>query len=313
MNIFIEMLLMVLGFVLLVKGADYFVDGASGIAGALGIPELVIGMTVVAMGTSSPEAAVSIAAAIKGNADISIGNVLGSNIINILVILGATALIIPIATAHSTVKYEIPFMIAVSVLFVVMGRDGSISRLDGIILVLLLAVYLGYMIYMSMKGEPKKSSKAEKKERPMWKQIFFAAAGLVAIIWGSNIAVEAASTIARIFGMSERFIGLTIVALGTSLPELFTSVMAARKGNADIAIGNIVGSNIINILFVIGVSSCIVPLRFAAEFREDSIIAIICSIVLFLCVVMDKKLGRDDGGILLLGYSAYFIRLLIEL
>lgn len=309
MNIVIQVVLLVLGFVMLVKGADFFVDGASGIAKRFGIPELVIGLTIVAMGTSAPEAAVSITGACKGNADISVGNVVGSNIMNILVILGLAATIVTISLAKSTVTYEIPYMILISVLFLVLGLDGTLGRLDGVILWAGLIVYLFYLLRMT-KNNQEKTEETKAEQLPLWKACIFTILGLAMIIFGSDFAVDAASELARIFGLSERFIGLTIVALGTSLPELFTSVSAAKKGNADIAIGNIVGSNLFNILFVIGTSALIIPVPFAANFRADAFFAIGAAILLFACTFKSKKLERWSGVLMLLGYVGYFIYIL---
>ena len=305
MEIFLQIILLFVGFVMLIKGADWFVDGSSGIATKFKIPQLVIGLTIVAMGTSAPEAAVSIAAALKGNADITIGNIVGSNILNILIILGISALITPLAVAKSTIKVEIPFMIVVTLLLLGMGYNGTISLLEGIILLLVFLVYLGYLFLLAKNDKNKDEENI--KDVSIWKALIWTVVGLVLIVYGSNVTVDAATKIAQIVGLSERFIGLTIVALGTSLPELFTSVSAARKGNADIAIGNIVGSNIFNILFVIGISSVIVPVPFANGFRFDTIIAVAAAVLLLLCSLKDKKLKRWSGILMLLSYAAYFI------
>ena len=250
MEILLQFLLLALGFVMLGKGADWFVEGAAALATRFGIPQLVVGLTIVAMGTSAPEAAVSIAAAMKGSADITIGNIVGSNILNILVILGMAAAITPLAVARSTVRVEMPFMIAITVLLFVQGRDGSISLTDGLVLAAAFLVYLFYLYKMAMKNNV--DDELQEAGLPVSRCLVGAVGGLALIILGSNVTVGAATEIAKYAGLSERFIGLTIVALGTSLPELFTSVAAARRGNADIAIGNIVGSNIFNILFVVG-------------------------------------------------------------
>ena len=306
MEILLQVLLLAVGFVLLIKGADWFVDGSSGIATKFGIPQLVIGLTIVAMGTSAPEAAVSISAALKGNADITIGNIVGSNILNILIILGLSSVIIPIAVAKSTIKIETPFMIAITVVMLLLGLDAEISLIDGIIFLVLFALYLAYLFWMAKKDKNKDSDEGPTKNMSIAKAIIFAVIGLVMIVLGSNVTVDAATAIAKAVGLSERFIGLTIVALGTSLPELFTSVTAARKGNADIAIGNIVGSNIFNILFVIGLSALIIPVPFAANFIFDSIIAIAAGVMLLLCCLWTKSLKRWAGIVMLLSYAAYF-------
>ena len=310
MEILFLVLLLAVGFVMLIKGADWFVDGSSGIATKFGIPQLVIGLTIVAMGTSAPEAAVSISAAFSGNADITIGNIVGSNILNILIILGLSSVIVPIAVAPSTIRIETPFMIAITVVMLLLGLDGVISLIDGIVFLVLFAAYLAYLFWMAKKDKNKESEDEATKNISVVKAIIFAVIGLVLIVFGSNVTVDAATKIAQAVGVSERFIGLTIVALGTSLPELFTSVTAARKGNADIAIGNIVGSNIFNILFVVGISAIIIPVPFDPKFIFDSIIAIAAGVLLLLCCLWTKKLKRWAGITMLLGYAAYFVVIL---
>lgn len=307
MNILIDALALVAGFVLLVKGADFFVEGAAGIAAKFGIPQIVIGLTIVAMGTSAPEAAVSIAAAFNGSADITIGNVLGSNIMNIFVILGLASVIIPIAVQKTTVIYEMPFMIAITAILLVLGMDGTISFVDGLILA---GLFLVYMIYLLISAKNnKEEANEEAKKQKLIVQILFSIGGVVAIIGGSKLAVFGASEIAKMFGISERIIGLTVVALGTSLPELFTSVTAAKKGNADIAIGNIVGSNVFNIIFVVALTAIITPVPYAANFVIDNGVAIVAAILLWIFVLPKKKLGRIGGAVMLLGYIAYFVYL----
>ena len=306
----LELLLLAFGFVLLVKGADWFVEGASGIADKFGIPQLVIGLSIVGMGTSAPEAAVSITAALKGNADITVGNVVGSNILNIFIILGIASVITSIAVAKTTIRYEIPIMLAATLLLLGCGATGgTISLLEGIIMWVCFIGYLGYMFVMMKKGEMQ-ADEIEASNSPVWRMILMGVLGLVLIIWGSDVTVDAATALAKMFGMSERFIGLTIVALGTSLPELFTSVVAARRGKADIAIGNIVGSNIFNILFVVGTSALIIPVVFASNFIIDCIVAIFAGLVLWACVFRAKKLTRTGGIIMLICYLVYFLYLL---
>ena len=308
MQIILQLGLLALGFVMLVKGSDWFVDGAAGIAAKFRIPQIIIGLTIVAMGTSAPEAAVSITAATAGSADITVGNVVGSNIMNILVILGLACAIVPIAVGKATLKIDIPFMIAISVIFLLLGWDGTITRVDGLVLIALFVTYIGYMIWEALHSNEEGD---EIKESPVWKMLLSTAIGLGLVVWGADVAVGAATKLAQIFGMSERFIGLTVVALGTSLPELFTSVTAARKGNADIAIGNIVGSNIFNILFVVGLSSMVINVPFAANFRIDMLVAIAACVFIWLAALKDKKLARWAGFIMLLGYVGYFIYLLM--
>lgn len=312
MAVVIQILLLVLGFFFLVKGADWFVEGSSKVAEKFGIPQLVIGLTIVAMGTSLPETAVSISAALKGSAEISIGNILGSNILNILLILGLTALICPVAVQKSTVRYEIPYVILITAVLIGIGyTDHIVSRLDGLILWALMICYLLYLRRMVKSGEETlEEIPGEGVEMPVWKMLLMIVAGGACIVIGSDLAVDSASELARIFGMSERLIGLTIVAFGTSLPELVTSVTAAIKGKADIAVGNIVGSNIFNILFVIGTSSLITPIVYAESFFVDSLVCVAVAILLWLCVFRNKKLSRMGGAILLIADIAYFIYLL---
>lgn len=309
MEILLQCVLLALGFAMLVKGADWFVDGAAGIADKFGVPQLVIGLTIVAMGTSAPEAAVSITAALKGSADITIGNIVGSNILNILIILGISSVIVSIAVAKSTIRIETPYMILITLLLLVLGSTGNvISFGEGVILWAAFLLYLGYLFYMAKKN--KEEVVEESKNAPFWKLLLAAVLGLVLVVWGSDVTVDAATTIAKNVGLSERFIGLTIVALGTSLPELFTSVSAARKGKADIAIGNIVGSNIFNILFVVGTAALITPVVFTPNFMIDTWIAVAAGVLLIVCVLKKQKLTRTGGIIMLLSYGAYFVYLL---
>ncbi len=309
MEILIQLAFLIIGFAMLVKGADWFVDGASGIADKFGIPQLVIGLTIVAMGTSAPEAAVSITAALKGNAEITVGNVVGSNILNVLIILGLASAITAIAVAKTTIKYEIPFMLAVTFVLLGMGMTGgNIGRIEGLILWGFFLAYLAYMFWLVKTGQAE--AEAIESQGSIGKMGLFVVVGLVLIVWGSDVTVDAATALARIFGMSERFIGLTIVALGTSLPELFTSVSAARKGKADIAIGNIVGSNIFNILFVVGTSALIIPVAFVSSFAIDCLIAVAAGVILWLFVFKTRKLTRSGGITMLVCYAAYFVYLL---
>ena len=307
--IFLEILLLAVGFAMLVKGADWFVDGAAGIAEKFGIPQLVVGLTIVAMGTSAPEAAVSITAALKGTADIAVGNVVGSNILNILIILGLTGFITSVAVQKSTLTYEIPYMLLITIVMLVMGMLGnSINFVEGIILWVLFILYLAYLFMLAKKGKQEEESK---ETRSIWKLLLLAVLGGIVVVLGSNVAVDSATAIAEIIGLSEKFIGLTIVALGTSLPELVTSVTAAKKGNADIAIGNIVGSNIFNILFVLGTSALIIPITFEASFAIDTIIAVAAGVLLWISTFRKKLLTRPWGIVMLLCYAAYFVYLLV--
>lgn len=315
MEMAIQLLLLVAGFVMLVKGADLFVDGASGIATKFGIPQLVIGLTIVAMGTSAPEAAVSITAAFGGSADITIGNIVGSNILNILIILGISALVYPLAIQKSTLIVDIPVVLLATVVLYLLGFDGNISRIDAVIMLVIFAAYLSYLFIGAkkeaslQKAENTDAEENAAKEISLLKASIFTVIGLALIIGGSNFVVNSATAIAKALGLSQRFIGLTIVALGTSLPELFTSVTAALKKNSDIAIGNIVGSNIFNILFIVGLSGLIIPVPFAEEFRFDTMISGVAAAALLLFCLPKKKLPRFAGAIMLLGYALYFMKI----
>lgn len=310
MTLILPVFLVIVGFVLLIKGADFFVDGAAGIAARFGIPQLVIGLTIVAMGTSAPEAAVSITAAKGGNAGITIGNVLGSNIMNVLVILGITSVITQIAVQRSTVKYEIPFMLIISVVLLVLGYTGNeIVRWEGAVLWSFFIIYLIYLFVMAKKGEAQEEE--EEKIRTLFVQILMLLFGAAGIVIGADLTVDNAVIIAEAFHMDDRIIGLTLIAFGTSLPELVTSVTAARKGKADIAIGNIVGSNVFNILFITGTTALITPVTFKTGFLIDGGVSIFAGILLWIGVLKNYKLGRKVGSIMLLCYAVYFVYLLI--
>ena len=306
-----QLAILIVGFALLVKGADLFVDGASGIAKKFGISELIIGLTIVAMGTSAPEAAVSIAAAAKGSAGISIGNVIGSNIMNIFIILGVVAAITPLKIERSTVRYEMPFTIIVTVLFVMMGKDGLLTRMDGAILWAGLLLYLAYLLRQAKQKPAETPAQGEttvqKTEEPpsIWKLIALTFVGLAVILVSSDYAVDAAVALAKIFNISDRVIGLTIVALGTSLPELVTSVTAALRGNADLAVGNVVGSCIFNLLFVLGTSALILPIPCAPNFLSDAYVAVGATVLLLLFGFTQMKIARWEGVLLVACYVAY--------
>ncbi|WP_191015475.1 calcium/sodium antiporter [Treponema zioleckii] len=317
--------LLVFGFILLVKGADWFVEGAAGIANKLGVPQLVIGLTIVAMGTSAPETAISLTASFQESAALAVGNIVGSNIMNVLVILGITAIITPLAVQKSTIKYEMPFVIFISVLFPILGLglgltkglaapDGVLSRIDGIILLLLFVIYLAYLFYMVKHGQAEAEEIPGEKNANWLKLLALLAVGLTLIILGSDYTIRSATKLAKLFGMSERFIGLTIVAFGTSLPELATCIAAGLKKNADIAIGNIVGSNIFNMLFVGGVSAVIKPVTYQGGFFIDSAVCLFTAALLYLSVFFNKKrvLNRFSGTLMIVCYAAYFAYLVMK-
>ncbi len=303
----LQLLILVVGFVLLIKGADFFVKGASAIARIFGVPQIVIGLTVVAMGTSSPESAVSISAAISGNADITIGNVVGSNIMNIFIVLGITALVAPLQVDRSARKVDIPFMTCITLLLLPLGMTHlSVNRLEGLVL---LAIFVGYMIYLFREAIKNKDEEGE--SRPTYGQgnvwtVLLTVGGLVMIVIGSKLTVYAATELAQDLGVSQRMIGLTVVAFGTSLPELVTSVTAARRGNTGIAIGNIVGSNIFNILFVTGLTAAITPIAFLRTFSVDLGVATFAALLLWLFSARSGYLSRANGAIMVICYAAYF-------
>ena len=317
---FLQVIILLAGFLFLVKGADWFVEGAASIAKKLGIPQLIIGLTIVAMGTSMPEAAVSITAAINKNAGITIGNVVGSNILNILIILGITAVITNVAIQKSTLLYEIPFMTVITIVLLIFGITGSeVTFIEGVIFWILFLIYLGYLFAMAKKGNDQEE--AEAKDNPVWKCMLLMVIGGILVVKGSDFAVSGATeiggqvvvncseTIARGFGLSETLIGLTICSIGTSLPELVTSVTAARRGNTGIAIGNIVGSNIFNILFVIGTTALICTVPFESKFIIDTVIAVLCGVILWIGTFRHKELRKLCGVVMLLCYVAYFMYL----
>lgn len=329
-----QLCLLVVGFVFLSKGADWFVDGASWIARKFGIPQIVIGLTIVAFGTSLPEAAVSITSAVQESAELAIGNIIGSNILNIFLILGISALFASLTVQKTTLYIEIPYVVIISIVLMIMGFiGGQLGWIDGLILWVLFILFFVYLIVLSKKGKDKNpelmdpaqgaqqsevvveadgTAKVEKKGVEAVKMLAKLIVGISIVVLGSQMAVNGARTIAREVGMSESLIGLTIVAFGTSLPELVTSVAAARKGECDIAIGNIVGSNIFNILFILGTSALITPIAYNTDFLTgftfDNIMAIIAAVVLFMCIILtkDKKLKKTGGIVMLVIYAAYF-------
>lgn len=304
---------LIIGLVLLVKGADYFVEGSSSIAKRFNIPSMVIGLTLVAFGTSSPELAVSVSGSLNQANGIVFGNVVGSNIVNVLFILGISAFITPISIKSKTIFKEMPFAILTTIALMLMVMDGLIngdpisviSRSEGWILLLFFAIYLYSMVEISIMG--KEDSEEEILVLPIPKSIIFTIGGLVAIVFGADLVVNGASEIAALFGLSETLIGLTIVAIGTSLPELITSVVAAKKGENDIAVGNIVGSCIFNVLFVMGVSGVIYPVDIAIEYYADLWILLAAMLVVVPMMYTSKKISRWEGVLMMLGYVGYTV------
>ena len=301
----VNILLLILGFLMLIRGADYFVDGSSALAKRMHIPSIIIGLTVVAMGTSAPEAAVSISSAIQGSSAIAIGNIIGSNIANILLILGITSIITTLTVQKNTVVYETPFVILITTLLCAIGwKYGEISRVWAGALFVLFLGFLGYL-YAISKNSPEQAD--EIKSIGKIKIVLYIVLGAIALVIGSKIAVAASCEIARYIGVSERIIGLTLVAFGTSLPELVTSVIAARKGEADIAIGNIIGSNIFNILFILSITGLILPIPFDSAFLVDGAAAIFAAILLLACMAKNMRLTRPAGVLFILCYAAYLV------
>lgn len=330
MSILLSIIPLVAGLVLLVKGADLFVDGSSGLAVKWGIPSLVVGLTVVALGTSAPEAAISITAAARATDTMAIAGVFGSNIVNTLVILGITALVREVPLKRSTLRLDIPFVILVTgILLTLCVHDGSLGRMDAGVLILLLVGYTAYLVRAARRGAsgPKDVSGVEEassneelaevneKNTPGFMRgsarlALMCLIGAVGICFGAHLTVDGATGIAQILGLSERVVGLTVVALGTSLPELVTSLSAARKGQTDIAIGNVVGSSVFNVLFVLGVSGLISPIPFAPELLFDGLVSLASIALLWFVCIRTRTLRRGGGVSLLASYAVYLGALL---
>ena len=304
-----EYLLLIIGFVLLIKGADFFVEGSSSLARFLKIPSVIIGLTIVAMETSAPEASVSINAALAGNNDIAVSNIIGSNIFNGLVVVGICAFISGFKTNKDILKRDMPVNILITAILCVMIADGRLSRLEGILLLSGMIFYIVNMIFSALKT---RSSCPDEKSMPLYKSLIFIAGGLVAVIFGGNLVVNNASQIAVSFGVSQNFIGLTIVAIGTSLPELVTSIVATRKGDSGLALGNAIGSNIFNILFILGMSATISPLHILSESVIDCAILLVSGILLFVFAYTRKSMNRTEGAICVLSYIGYTAYLFIR-
>ncbi|MBR5715256.1 MAG: calcium/sodium antiporter [Bacteroidales bacterium] len=316
----IDILFILLGLALLVKGGDYLVDGSVAIAKRARLSEMVIGLTVVGFGTSMPELLVSAQSALIGNSGIAIGNVVGSNISNIALILGVTALVHVIPAKRTTLLIDLPFMLLSLILFVVIAMTGSVGRVAGVIGVLMLICFVTYQVRLSRKANKAQEKLATERQEqstaaePMalWKAIILVVVSFLAMVFGANILVEGASNIARLLGVSDRIIGLTIVAIGTSLPELFSSVMAAVKGKSDMAIGNIIGSVTFNILSVIGISAIIMPITGTnIGFAFDYGLMVILGVLLWIFLRSKYVLERWEGFVLTAIYVAYLTKLII--
>lgn len=319
-------ILLLIGFILLVKGADYFVDGSSSIAKKLRVPSLIIGLTIVAFGTSAPEASVSITAAINNQNGMAIGNVIGSNIFNLLMVLGASGIIKPLIVEKSMLSKEFPFLLLISIILVTLSLDtlffnstiNTIGRIDGLILLILFGFFLYYLISSALKNRNESYFEEEssididtvnikviEKSDSIIKSILISIIGICAVIFGGNLVVNSASNIATNLGISEQLIGLTIVSIGTSLPEFVTSVIAATKGESDLALGNVVGSNIFNILFILGASSVISPLTVDYKLIIDGIIMILSTLLVYFYAYRKNNISKLESLSLLVFYLLY--------
>jgi cation:H+ antiporter len=318
-----SILILVVGFVLLVKGADFFVDGASAIAKKLHIPSLIIGLTIVAMGTSLPELSVSVTAALANQNSLAISNVIGSNIFNLMVVLGICAVIAPIGVSNIVIKRDYPFSVFCAILMAVLGSFGlTINRIDGIVLLVFFAGYLGVMFYDAKKVR-KSAAEMEYEDEideatedtediPLWKGILFVVGGAAAVKYGGDLTVDGAVSIATMLGVTETLIGLTIVATGTSLPELVTSLVAARKKELDMAVGNVVGSNVLNILTILGIGSVITPIAFNMQNFVDICVLAVFSLFVWIFCATRKRIGRFEGAFMLICYAVYLIYICIR-
>lgn len=317
----LHFLLLAVGLVVLMFGADWLVDGASGLAKRLNVPDLVIGLTIVAFGTSAPELVVNLMASVEGSSEIALTNILGSNIINVLVILGVSAVIYPIASQRSSRRFDIPMSILAGLAILLMGTEcfglfgteGQVSRLDGVILLLVFCLFM----YHSVKEAKSGNSDSAESFKPMavWKAVLLIVVGIAFLVSGGELIVRAAVKLAEIWGVPEAVVGVTIVALGTSLPELATSAVAAFKHNSDLAIGNVIGSNIFNVFFVLGVSAVIRPLPAYTNLPVDAVLAAGSCLLVWLFVVSNRRheIKRWQGAVLLLCYASYLAWLLTTL
>ena len=301
---------LILGFVLLIKGADLFVDGSSSVARIFKVPAVIIGLTIVAMGTSAPETAVSISAAVRGQNEIALSNVIGSNIFNLLVVVGICAAIKPVIPAKEIIRRDLPISLLCAVLLLVASLNLALGRIEGIVLLLGFVIYIGYLVYTARKKPAADTEENVRKMSPL-KSALFILIGIAGIVLGGQLVVNSASDIAASFGLSQTLIGLTIVAVGTSLPELVTSIVASRKGENGLALGNAIGSNIFNILLVMGLSTVISPIGVNMQSVWDLVVLIAMSAVILVYLLIRKKLDRPFGLLMVLtyiGYMAYILQ-----
>ena len=304
-----DILFIVLGVALVLYGADKLTEGASALARKMNVPEIIIGLTIVAAGTSAPELFVSLVSALNDTPDMAVGNVVGSNTMNCMLIVGCAAMVAPMIISPSTVKKDIPFSVLASVLLILVAFDRFVSRLDGIILLIGFAVFMTYTLMQVKKG----SSETVKESSPVWKNILYLVFGLAGLVIGSNLFVDSASDVALTLGISEGVVGLTIVAGGTSLPELATSVVAARKGQSAISIGNVIGSNVFNILLILGLTSTISPMEIEGITTIDMAVMLLSVILVWLFSRTRYTVERWEGAVLVLGYLAYLAWMLYNL
>lgn len=315
-----DYLILLMGFVLLVKGADLFVTGSSSIATMLRIPPLVVGLTIVAFGTSAPEAAVSITAALQGQSDITMGNIVGSNMFNLLVVVGIAACILPFTVKRTIIAKEFPFVILTCVVLLILSFDvvlvngtvNSLDRTDGLILLVFFAVFMYYLLSVAIKSSKENKDKEVFVALSTSKSVIYLVIGMAGIIFGGQLAVNAATEIALAWGMSETLVGLTIIAVGTSLPELMTSVVAAKKGESDIALGNVIGSNIFNVFFILGLSAVITPIGISSAVLCDSLILLAISLVAFVFAVTNLKFSKGEGLTMIFLYVVYMVFIIIR-
>ena len=305
-GIIIQVVLLLVGFVFLIKGSDFFVDGASSIASILKVPTIIVGLTIVALGTSAPEAAVSITSSLTGSNAMAVSNVIGSNLFNILMVIGIAALLSELLMEKSVLEKDLPFLVGITLLwaiFIFIG--GDINNIEGIILLLIMVAYIIYLVMDARKTQ--EGNDVEKPKFSLPKSILLIVVGLVGIVLGGDLVVDSASAIAIAFGMSETLVGLTIVAIGTSLPELVTSITALKKGENQLVIGNVIGSNIFNILFVLGASSAISAIPVASNMIIDIVFMIVVTIICFIFGKTQDKYDKKEGIILIALFIAYMI------
>lgn len=308
--ILLNILLLLVGFVLLIKGADFFVDGSSSVAKLLKVPSVVIGLTIVAMGTSAPEAAVSITAGIAGSNEIAISNVVGSNIFNMLVVVGVCAVMKPFVLDKTILKRDFPVNIGANVILLGMMLVGSVlSRFNGVVMLILMALYITWLVVSAIKN--REESAEEIKTLSPILSIVYIIGGLAAVVFGGDLVVDNATVIAKAMGWSETFIGLTIIAIGTSLPELVTSIVASKKGENGLALGNVVGSNIFNLMCILGLSSGISPIAVDSRAITNTIFLLVMTVLMYILCVSRKKLGRVEGFVMVSLYVAYTVYLLM--